>query len=83
MINDFLEAFACLSAPCPLPESKAVSAGAGMLVDSMRKEAGDLQNALPDILCVVQVALEGAISKEAALQSLAKGTLPSVSLTST
>lgn len=39
-----------------------------------------MQNALPDILCVVQVALEGAISKEAALQSLAKGNLPSVSL---
>ena len=37
-----------------------------------------LQNALPDILCVAQVALEGTISKKAALASLAKGTLPSV-----
>lgn len=37
-----------------------------------------LQNALPDLLCVVQVALEGAISKKAALNSLAQGNLPQV-----
>lgn len=37
-----------------------------------------LQNALPDVLCVVQVALEGAISKKAALNSLAQGNLPQV-----
>jgi len=34
-----------------------------------------LQNALPDVLCVVQVALEGAVSKKAALNSLAQGNL--------
>eukprot|EP00891_Asterochloris_glomerata_P009605 jgi/Astpho2/9605/Aster-03877 len=34
------------------------------------------QNALPDILCVAQVALEGAISKKAALNNLAQGQLP-------
>ena len=38
-----------------------------------------LQNALPDVLCVVQVALEGAVSKKAALNSLAQGNLPQVS----
>ena len=38
-----------------------------------------LQNMMPDILCVVQVALEGAVSKQAAMASLAKGILPSVS----
>lgn len=37
-----------------------------------------LQSTMPDILCMVQVALEGAISKQSALASLAKGTLPSV-----
>lgn len=37
-----------------------------------------LQNALPDVLCVVQVALEGAISKKAAMNSLAQGNLPTV-----
>ncbi len=40
----------------------------------------DVQNALPDILCVAQVALEGAISKQAALASLSHGTLPQVGL---
>lgn len=35
-----------------------------------------MQNALPDVLCVVQVALEGAVSKKAALNSLAQGNLP-------
>ena len=39
-----------------------------------------LQNALPDVLCVAQVALEGAISKQAALASLSHGTLPQVRL---
>ncbi|KAK9836541.1 hypothetical protein WJX74_002758 [Apatococcus lobatus] len=34
------------------------------------------KNALPDVLCVAQVALEGAISKQAALASLSHGTLP-------
>ncbi len=34
------------------------------------------QNALPDVLAVVQVALEGAISRAAALTSLAQGNLP-------
>ena len=52
------------------------------MIPKLRLEDSDegyvMQNALPDILCVIQVALEGAISKEAALQSLAKGTLPSV-----
>ena len=37
-----------------------------------------MQNAMPDVLCVVQVALEGAISKKAALNSLAQGNLPQV-----
>ena len=37
-----------------------------------------MQNALPDVLCVVQVALEGAVSKKAALNSLAQGNLPQV-----
>ncbi|DBA78245.1 TPA: hypothetical protein ACH3X2_008199 [Trebouxia sp. C0005] len=36
----------------------------------------ETQNALPDVLCVVQVALEGAVSKKAALNSLAQGNLP-------
>lgn len=35
-----------------------------------------MQNALPDVLAVVQVALEGAISKAAAMTSLARGQLP-------
>ncbi len=34
------------------------------------------QNALPDIIAVVQVALEGAISKRAASHSLTAGKLP-------
>lgn len=34
------------------------------------------QNALPDVLAVVQVALEGAISAKAATSSLARGELP-------
>jgi len=34
------------------------------------------QNALPDVLCVVQVALEGAISKKSAMTSLSQGVLP-------
>jgi hypothetical protein len=34
------------------------------------------QNALPDVLAVVQVALEGAISAKAAQSSLARGELP-------
>jgi hypothetical protein len=36
------------------------------------------QNVLPDILVVVQVALEGAISKKAAASSLARGEMPQV-----
>ena len=36
------------------------------------------QNALPDVLCVVQVALEGAISRKSAQASLAAGQLPQV-----
>lgn len=36
----------------------------------------EAQNAMPDVLCVVQVALEGSISKKAAQASLAQGTLP-------
>jgi N-acetyltransferase 10 len=36
-----------------------------------------LQNALPDVLAVVQVALEGAISRTAAMTNLAQGQLPS------
>ncbi len=35
------------------------------------------QNVLPDILAVVQVALEGAISRKAAASSLSRGELPS------
>ncbi|KAK9824701.1 hypothetical protein WJX72_012506 [[Myrmecia] bisecta] len=34
------------------------------------------KNQIPDMLCVVQVALEGAISKKAAMTSLAQGNLP-------
>jgi N-acetyltransferase 10 len=34
------------------------------------------QNALPDVLCVMQVALEGAISRRAAAASLAAGHAP-------
>lgn len=37
-----------------------------------------LQNALPDVLAVVQVALEGAISKRSVQASLAAGQLPQV-----
>lgn len=36
------------------------------------------QNALPDVLAVVQVALEGTISKRSAQASLAAGQLPQV-----
>ncbi|GAX72715.1 hypothetical protein CEUSTIGMA_g171.t1 [Chlamydomonas eustigma] len=36
----------------------------------------ETQNVLPDILCVVQVALEGKIGKKAALSSLSRGELP-------
>lgn len=36
----------------------------------------ETQNVLPDILCVVQVALEGAISRKSAMASLAQGQLP-------
>ena len=36
----------------------------------------ETKNVLPDILVVVQVALEGAISKKAAASSLARGELP-------
>ncbi|KAH7352706.1 hypothetical protein KP509_19G059500 [Ceratopteris richardii] len=35
------------------------------------------QNTMPDILCVVQVCLEGKISRESALRSLSAGTSPS------
>jgi tRNA(Met) C34 N-acetyltransferase TmcA len=35
-----------------------------------------VQNALPDVLAVAQVALEGAISAKAATTSLARGELP-------
>jgi GNAT acetyltransferase 2 len=38
-----------------------------------------VQNALPDILAVVQVALEGAISSASAQAALARGNLPQVS----
>lgn len=38
-----------------------------------------VQNALPDILAVVQVALEGAISSANAQAALARGNLPQVS----
>jgi len=37
-----------------------------------------LQNVLPDILAVVQVALEGNVSKRSAVNSLARGELPQV-----
>ena len=36
----------------------------------------ETQNAMPEILCMVQVALEGAISKTIALQAVASGQLP-------
>eukprot|EP00899_Mesostigma_viride_P009960 jgi/Mesvir1/18966/Mv18933-RA.1 len=36
----------------------------------------ETSNALPDILCVVQVCLEGAISRESALRSLSQGMQP-------
>jgi N-acetyltransferase 10 len=39
-----------------------------------------MQNVLPDILAVVQVALEGNISKRTAMNSLARGELPQVGL---
>jgi len=38
--------------------------------------SGEASGCLPDILCVVQVALEGAVSRPAVLASLAAGTLP-------
>ncbi|GMH35584.1 hypothetical protein BSKO_03452 [Bryopsis sp. KO-2023] len=37
----------------------------------------ETQNALPDILCVVQVALEGAISRRSVMKSLSLGSMPS------
>lgn len=37
-----------------------------------------MQNALPDVLAVIQVALEGSISKRSAQASLAAGQLPQV-----
>lgn len=37
----------------------------------------ETQNAMPDIICVAQVCLEGRISKESALRSLSDGTSPS------
>jgi N-acetyltransferase 10 len=36
-----------------------------------------MQNSFPDILVVVQIALEGAISRESARSAIAAGTLPS------
>jgi N-acetyltransferase 10 len=36
------------------------------------------QNVMPDILAVVQVALEGAISRKSAVTGLARGELPQV-----
>jgi len=36
----------------------------------------ETQNGLPDILCVLQVCLEGEISKQSALRSLGEGNLP-------
>ncbi|XP_024376533.1 RNA cytidine acetyltransferase 1 isoform X2 [Physcomitrium patens] len=36
----------------------------------------DTQNRMPDILCVLQVCLEGEISKQSALRSLSEGNLP-------
>ena len=38
----------------------------------------ETQNIMPDVLAVVQVALEGAISRKAAQTSLAHGNLPQV-----
>lgn len=38
----------------------------------------ETQNVMPDVLAVVQVALEGAISRQAAQASLAHGNLPQV-----
>ena len=37
-----------------------------------------VQNALPDVLAVVQVALEGAVSKAGAAAALGRGQLPQV-----
>ena len=51
----------------------------GLVGKRASHDAMVLQNALPDVLCVVQVALEGAVSKKAALNSLAQGNLPQVS----
>lgn len=47
--------------------------------DAAREGAGtdNPADALPDVLCVVQVALEGQISKEHVKKSLAKGMRPS------
>ncbi|KDP28681.1 hypothetical protein JCGZ_14452 [Jatropha curcas] len=39
--------------------------------------ANEAKNILPDILCVIQVCLEGEISRKSALQSLQMGHLPS------
>ena len=36
----------------------------------------ETQNALPHVLCAVQVALEGAVSRRSAASSLARGELP-------
>jgi N-acetyltransferase 10 len=36
----------------------------------------ETQNALPDILCVLQVCLEGEISKQSAMKSLSEGNQP-------
>jgi N-acetyltransferase 10 len=36
----------------------------------------ETQNALPDILCVLQVCLEGEISKQSAMKSLNEGNQP-------
>ncbi|KAG0616549.1 hypothetical protein M758_5G124300 [Ceratodon purpureus] len=36
----------------------------------------ETQNRMPDILCVLQVCLEGEISKQSALRSLSEGNLP-------
>ena len=38
----------------------------------------ETQNVLPDILVVIQVAFEGAISKRAAASSLSRGEMPQV-----
>ena len=37
---------------------------------------GSLQNVLPDILCVIHVALEGKISKKSVMKSMSQGSLP-------